>query len=63
MLIVMDPVNLETDKTSLLYNKICKMKLLVDECRRKFQSSYNLGRMGVMDEMILQYKDKFCSIM
>lgn len=51
-----------TDRDNVDYDKICKVRSLVDECRSKFRSGYNLGKILTIDEMILRYKGKYCTI-
>lgn len=59
---VTNPISLENDKASALYDKIGKVRWLVEECRANFKSAYNLGMLIIVDEMMLWYKGQVLPI-
>lgn len=59
---VTNPTILESDKKSWFYDKVGKIKWLVDEGRSKILKNYNLDDMVIIDNIILKYKDNFCPI-
>lgn len=59
---ITNPSMLEIDNASCLYDKIDKVRWLVDECKIKFRSSYNLSKLFIVDEMMFHYKGKLCPI-
>lgn len=59
---VTNPATLQTNRMSPLYNKVGKVKWLVNDLRAKFQYNFNLGRIITISEMMLRYKVRYCPI-
>lgn len=51
---------METNTSNLLYNKIEKIKWLLNEIKIKFQFTFNLDKMFIVDGMMFYYKGKYC---
>lgn len=43
-------------------DKLCKVRWLLTEIRKRYMENWNLGQMITIDEMIVRYKGKYCPI-
>jgi len=44
------------------YDKLWKMRWLLDDLRDRFKSSWNCGQYITVNEMMIMYKGKYCAI-
>ena len=50
------------DRTSVEFDKLVKWRWLPDEIRDRCKDIWNLGDRVIIDEMMIQYKSKYCGI-
>jgi len=51
-----------TDRSNVKFDKLVKLRWLLDEIRNKCKDMWNLEDKVIIDEMMVQYKDKYCLI-
>jgi hypothetical protein len=44
------------------YDRLGKIRWLLEKVRRSFEKNWNLGQMCTVDEMMIRYKGKYCPI-
>lgn len=59
---IINIVHLKTNMMNHLYDKVGKIKWLVEETKSKPRFAFNLGILITIDIMMLRYKDKYCPI-
>ena len=51
-----------TDRSNVKFDKLVKLRWLLDEIRDRCKDMWNLGNKVTIDEMMVQYKGKYCLI-
>lgn len=50
------------DHNSPSYDKLHKMRWLLDEFREQYKENWNLGQEITIDELMVPYKGKYCHV-